>query len=157
MQTVVFWKELSMVLILPPSYAVVVPAVSTGGSKWVAAPEGSSPHWGFRTMSSEANLVSASLTSALIWSFWGKISATKLLVKKKKKWCKCCLATPGRLCGKALLLLSSRTTKSTNWCPFFRVCFFHVSQLESFLMSHSFPVMAADSLFAALEIQFAWK
>lgn len=50
-----------------------------------------------------------------------------------------------------------QNNKIDKLMPFFRVCFFHVSQLESFLMSRPFPVMAADNLFAALEILFAWK
>lgn len=33
----------------------------------------------------------------------------------------------------------------------------HASQLESFLMSLLFHLMAADNLFAASEIQFCWK
>lgn len=48
-----------------------------------------------------------------------------------------------------------QNNKIDKLMPFFRVCFFHVSRLELFLMSRSFPVMAAGNLFAALEILFA--
>lgn len=50
-----------------------------------------------------------------------------------------------------------QNNKIDKLMPFFRVCFFHVSQLESFLISRPFSVMAADNFFAALEILFAWK
>lgn len=135
---------------------VVVPAVSTSGSKWVVAPEMSFPHWGStQFLTGTAGPIFASIMSGLIWSIWGKMLPAKLVVKVKAMQM---LPSNSRIALRESFTASPRrNNKIDKLMHFFRVCFFHVSQLESFLMSHSFPVMAADNLFAALEILFAWK